>query len=89
MRWGIKSNLTIFTACGKIRAEISLTGYNFRMWNVLLTVNSVLLTIASTYFVYALGTAVVTWTWKGALSAFIIFVVLWISQLALDGINEW
>ena len=56
---------------------------------MLLQINAVNLAIVATYFIYALGTAFVTWEWKQAVIAFIILILFALSELAIDAINEW
>ncbi len=58
------------------------------MWHFILLINSILLTFATLYLVYAFGTAVIYWSWKPFLFALILFFVLGLAEVAIGAINE-
>jgi len=58
------------------------------MWGILLTVNSVLWALAATYFVYSIGTAILTWSGKQFLLGLVIFVFFSIAEIVIAAISE-
>ena len=57
------------------------------MWNVLIIINSVFLTVATTFLVYAVGAAIILGEWKQLLIAFLVFVFLGIVEVVLAALN--
>ena len=58
------------------------------MWNTALSVNSVLWIIASTFFIYAIGNAILTLTWKELLISFIFAAGLTITQIVAGALAD-
>ena len=57
------------------------------MWNILMVINSVLLAIATTFLVYAVGAGIILGEWKQLLVAFLVFVFLGVAEVAIAAIN--
>ncbi len=57
------------------------------MWNILVIINSVFLSIASLFLVYAIGAAILRGEWKQLLFAFLLFLFLGVAEIALGAIN--
>ena len=58
------------------------------MWVVILTINSVLLTISGVYLIYAFGTAIITWSGKQFVIALIIFLFFCLAELVINAIVD-
>lgn len=51
------------------------------MWNSVLNINSVLLTITFTFVVYSIGTSIITWSAGYTLPAIILFLLLVLTEV--------
>ncbi len=58
------------------------------MWSTILLVNSVLWSIGAVYFVYSIGMAIITWSWKQFVLGLVIFAFLSIAEIVLAAIAE-
>lgn len=57
------------------------------MWNILITINSVFFCIASVFFIYSIGAALILGEWKQLLLAFLVLVFLGITEVVLAALN--
>lgn len=58
------------------------------MWDTLLNVNSVLLTISSVFLLYTLGEGILLWTWKPFLIALLVTLFLGATELILGALAD-
>ncbi len=58
------------------------------MWDTLLNVNSVLLTVACVFFIYTLGEGILLWVWKPFLIALLVTIFLFITELILGALAD-
>ncbi|MCR4325283.1 MAG: hypothetical protein NUV59_00545 [Patescibacteria group bacterium] len=58
------------------------------MWNLLLVINSVILSLVTIYFIYSIGAGLILGAWKQLLLAFFLFVFFALTQIALAAINQ-
>ena len=58
------------------------------MWSTVLLINSFLWSIGAVYFIYSIGTAIITWSWKQFVLGLVIFVFLSVAQIVIAGIAE-
>lgn len=58
------------------------------MWNLIITINSVILTFISVYFVYSIGASIVLGNWKIFVTGLLLFTFFSLVEIALGAINE-
>lgn len=59
------------------------------MWNTIMGINSILFFIASGFLVYAIGAAILNSEWKQLLYAFLVFLLLMITQTIFAHKSEY
>ncbi|MDP2649032.1 MAG: hypothetical protein Q8P19_04010 [bacterium] len=58
------------------------------MWNLLLIINSVILSLVTMYFIYAIGAALILGAWKELLLALALLAFFIVTQITLAAINQ-
>ena len=58
------------------------------MWSTAIAVNTVLLSLALIYFIYAIFAAILTFAFKELEISFIVVILLTLSEIALSAIAE-
>jgi hypothetical protein len=64
-----------------------LQWYTFGMWEIIMTINSVLLSLAGVFLIYALGAWIILGAGKEFLLALLLFIFLFITQIVIAAIN--
>ena len=57
------------------------------MWNLILFINSIILSLVSVFFVYSIGAALILGEWKMLLIVFLMLVFFIFSEIALAALN--
>lgn len=58
------------------------------MWDTLLNINSVLLTISCLFFIYTLGEGILLWTWKPFLIALLVTIFFFTTELIFGALAD-
>ncbi|MDO8481508.1 MAG: hypothetical protein Q7S75_00275 [bacterium] len=59
------------------------------MWNTVMGINSIFFLIASGFLVYAIGAAILNSEWKQLLYAFLVFILLIVTQTIFASKSEY
>ena len=59
------------------------------MWNTLMLINGILMSITATFLVYSIGAAILLGEWKQLFITIAVFIVLMVTQVATGTKSEY